>query len=497
MVYSSFSATFTNSKPMIFYLGALWTPPLVLAFNLLVVVGLAGVTTAGLQVVFGADATTAADIALALSTGICLVSVVALVLFVQRRYVRSAFPLGFRPLFGSDRQLQLGPKAAVLRRLMLDGLAVAPGVVVQVRSTDEKPLRSLARQVVLFAQSRGIAEVIVRSSFAEEDEGHVCAGVFESVRDVPGDNVEAIEAALHKVATSRHGPRARDLAPRTPEAAGASCVLVQEQIQHTHWGVLASVDPETRRPDHIYLEMYDRTGQLVTHCRYQVVLGRWLDRNQEFISREQAEQLIGICMAAESLLTAPVVIEFGLFEQSVVVYQARRMPHIDLCRVWTNTGVVDLNPEPNPELLVDLAYGVDLAGLREHIWQSRGVAVGGDQPDEAPEFRLIEGRPYLNYTSFAAKTRFRSLNRTSVLRALSLLRRGQSLRRPRNAAETSIGRPRPVIEQMRCFTMRFVRWSLVMQRASPYQQTRSAHRERWELPWYCSSPTNLSSGSGF
>lgn len=404
---------------MIFYLGALWTPPVVLAINLLLVVLVASAAVAVLQAVFGVDLPGGASVPL-----------IGAVLLIAGGYGGAA-RLGRR--LGRRRAIALGdldegdaravgPKARVLAALRARGLPVAPGLVVLVKPGT--PLARLARRVVRFAADEGIARLVVRSAFAEEDGEGGCPGRFESALGVDARDPSAVEEALARVVASRTGERAASLGGVSPDdglGQRPAAVLVQAQVEHRARGVLSSFDPRTRRLDHVYVELTDPEGRELGAARFDLIFGRWLERTAA-LSDAQAGALLEACRAAEGVLRGPVAIEFGLIEDRVVVYQARPMPEVELAEVWTNTGPVELNAEPSPPLLADLAYGEGLELLAERLGAGAAIEAGPRADAARPRLRQIEGRPYVAYRSVAEANRFRPRPRASLGQLAAFLR---------------------------------------------------------------------------
>ena len=401
---------------MPFFLGALYTPPIVLAINVLLLVVLASGVMCALRAFFGVEGESAAILSLFGAAALMAIAMGAGYRLWQRIRCLGAVPLTQHPGGRSASTWSLGVKAWNLKRLAERGVPVSPGMVAPVRSLADSHLDRLARQIARFSKRMAIEKLILRSSFAEEDAELLCPGVFESVRDVSSSDVDAISRALKRVVRSRE----HDEIERFCRAAGRpksavtppSTVLVQEQIHHETWGVISSFDPETRRLDQVYVEIFDDDGKKQAAGCYQAIFGRW-DRQERYgLSGTQAVSLIEALFEAERLLQGPVALEFGSFGNKVVIYQARRMPEVEMSRVWTNSGVAQLNPDALPPFLADLAYGPELGFLDKMLWRDQRVTTTGPRDEK---LRLLHGRPYIAYEAYARASRFGHLTKRSLL----------------------------------------------------------------------------------
>lgn len=122
-----------------------------------------------------------------------------------------------------------GGKAAGLAALIAAGLPVPPGIVLDPRGGTPHVLATLAADV---ARERGWTAVAVRSSGRDEDGAErSSAGAYETVLDVPGDDVAALAEAIAAVTRSMGDT-----------AAG---VIVQRMVPADAAGVAFTVDPLT------------------------------------------------------------------------------------------------------------------------------------------------------------------------------------------------------------------------------------------------------------
>ena len=413
---------------MILYLGAMTAPPIVLAINALLIVVLAGAAIAALQSWFGWSGTPAVALALALAVALLFALYVLSFWVYVRLRTRRPFVLDRCVVFCRWSAVPAGPKAMVLARLKAHGLPVAPGLVVPI--DPNAPIELLARDIVRFARLHDMSEVIVRSAFAEEDADHPYAGVFASVPHVPICQ-QAIREALTRVVASRRAPRAKAFAFRLdrPIPEGTATVLVQEQVPQRLGGVMGSFDPSTRRIDEVHVDLFDPDQCWIGRARYQVILDRWTERDRRKLPDRAAGVLLEALHEAERLLGGPVVIEFGIVGDDAIIHQARRLPAVSLIPVWTNTGPVDLSPEPLAPLLADIVFGRDLSFLARTLWNNRLRATGACAVARAPSFTLIHGRPYVDYGTMAETTRFAANVRIGLWHVVAMMGRERLLRR--------------------------------------------------------------------
>lgn len=152
---------------------------------------------------------------------------------------RTMYRLGELPV----DETTAGGKARALSRLVRAGLPVPKGFVVLPRAFDDRDLAPpatavLAKELGRFPAGQRFA---VRSSALAEDSATASfAGAYETVLDVPADQVTA---AIARVRDSRSDSRVAAYTEATDTASGDLAVVVQAMVGAEQAGVLFTVDP--------------------------------------------------------------------------------------------------------------------------------------------------------------------------------------------------------------------------------------------------------------
>jgi rifampicin phosphotransferase len=222
---------------------------------------------------------------------------------------------------------EVGGKAANLGELMAAGVRVPDGIVLTAAAfgmTSEER-RSLLRES---GTDLGGGLFAVRSSgIAEDGSERSFAGMYESVLDVPADEIpDATERVLRSAGTAR-------VADYQPGTNGHMAVIVQRMVRPAAAGVALTADPITG----------DRQSCVVTAVRGvgdRLVSGaavgdEWVIRQGVALPRRQPEHAIDRRQAAEvasearriaDARGAPQDIEWAIDEQgSLWIVQARPM----------------------------------------------------------------------------------------------------------------------------------------------------------------------------
>lgn len=299
----------------------------------------------------------------------------------------------------------VGGKALGLHRLSRSGLPVADGWVLTPEALAD-PARA-ARRISVCCRRRGIRRLIVRSSFPEEDAGRLYPGVFQSVPDVNAWDPGAVRTALESVLASGSAEvveRYRRRAGLAGDPARQGCVVVQRFLEVSVTGVMCSFHPGRRRLDEVTVEAGPPGGSPSVDV-HSLLLGRWTVRNTE-LGDDVRRELLDALRVAEALLRGPVVVEFGVLDGGLVLFQLRRAPRIPLEEIWTQSGPVGLNPEALPELQREVLYGEDLGLLERRLERSLLENAAPDAPAPAVRAKLVQARPVVEYGGVAATSRF-------------------------------------------------------------------------------------------
>jgi phosphoenolpyruvate synthase/pyruvate phosphate dikinase len=179
---------------------------------------------------------------------------------------------------------EVGGKAANLGELLAAGVRVPDGVVLTAGAADLSPAdrESLLRDAL---SALGTGPFAVRSSGISEDGlEHSYAGMYESVLDVPPDE---LPAAIDRVLASASGAR---LADYRLDGSRSIAVIVQQMVTPAAAGVVLTADPING----------DRSTCVVTAVRglaERLVSGaaigdEWVVRDRVATSRRQPEHAI-------------------------------------------------------------------------------------------------------------------------------------------------------------------------------------------------------------
>lgn len=298
-----------------------------------------------------------------------------------------------------------GEKATGLHHLDTLGFSIAEGWVLALELLST-PAHA-ARRISICCRRRGIDRVILRSSFQQEDAEQLYPGVFRSVVDVDARDVRAISDAIESVVASgsadivdRYRLRSGGKAP--VEQRG--CVIVQQYVPASIRGVLCSFHPSRRRLDEVTIEA-GPTGERPSVDVYSQLLRRWVSKDS-CLENAVRQELLGAMRAGEAFLKGPVVIEFGVHDESLLLFQLRHAPKAAMIDVWTQSGPVGLNPEPLPRLFSEILYGPDLELLRQRLESSLSELVAPGAPRPNVETVLHLARPLIEYGSVASHLRF-------------------------------------------------------------------------------------------
>ncbi len=202
----------------------------------------------------------------------------------------------------------VGPKSAVLSRLLGLGLPVPPGVVVLPHAPPD----------AVIAAVRDLGPVLaVRSSGPDEDSaGSSFAGLLESVLGVA---VDGVADAVARVQASVSSPRADAYrAARGLVGAGTAAVLVQHQVDAVAAGVAFTVDPVTGA-DVVVVEAAAGLGDAVVGGT--VDPDRWrvdpsgavaADRSSGVLDDRQVREIARLATQVAAALDGPQDLEWAL-----------------------------------------------------------------------------------------------------------------------------------------------------------------------------------------
>lgn len=301
--------------------------------------------------------------------------------------------------------LDVGGKSRRLHQLQGLGFSVAPGWLLPPGSLSR--LTHITKRLAKLCRLRDIDTVIVRSSFANEDGHLIFSGIFTSVPKVDSQDTAALQRAIEAVLDSSRSPLADRYARRlgAPDQAGGSLtVLVQEHLTPTLTGVICSYDLKSRRADEVLVEAASG-DQKVRRDVYSWSLQRWRSTDIGLDSRQRRE-LLDALFLGETLLRCPAVMEFGVVEDHVVVFQLRPAPSPALRRTWIRSGIVYLNPTLLPTLPAQVLYGDRDELLAERL--NRSLAETAEKSSPAPKIELAKhlGRHYVEVSALLAALRW-------------------------------------------------------------------------------------------
>jgi hypothetical protein len=424
-------------------MGAASTPVFVVVLNGVLLLLVAIPVAVLIQVVWGGSWSSAMVQGMIVSFLLMSGSSAGLVWIWWRR--RKSRLIDLRAFWLSSRHsgLVVGEKARWLNHLSRLGFPVAPGWIVppgMLGKTDRA-----AGQIVRAARRLGIRRLIVRSSFPDEDAEHLFPGVFQSLSDVDAADAKAVQRAIDKVMASRKEgvvSRYRDRVGLAEPEHDDGCVLVQACVSADVTGVLCSFHPERRRPDEVTVEA-GRPGEARHVDVYSQILGRWLSKRAP-LDNGCRRTLLDALRVGERVLRGPVIIEFGVADARVVLFQLRKAPRTSMKHVWSQTGPVSLNPEPLPRLFADVIYGENLSVLRRYMVESLSELKAKDAKPPDVMLTLYRNRPLIEYGSVGLCTRHCPRRHGPVGLVWWLHRRARrALQEARNATAESNGDSSP------------------------------------------------------
>ena len=343
-----------------------------------------------------------------------VIVLVAFAWWLRRRFTRKRRPVPLSSLVSADAfaRRHMGAKTRGLARLMACGQPVLPGWALAAEGLEDRA--RAARLVVRLCRRVGYERIVIRSSFLVEDDAHLFPGVFHSAVGVDARSASEVERALAAVLASAERSDWKDYATRLGADEGSEAgrrdagvaVVIQPHVDPGAVGVISSIHPEKGRPDQVVVELGVPDEEPVVDV-YSHLYERWLSRDA-IVDEENRDQLLLALRFGEQILHGPAVIEFGVLEGRVVVFQLRRCPEIPLLSVWTRTGPVALNPEPMPRSWEDRLYGPELERLREGLDASLARQQSSSAPAPASRIERRGGLVYVDYGSIVGPSRYRS-----------------------------------------------------------------------------------------
>lgn len=290
----------------------------------------------------------------------------------HRHVMRTAPCLPLHHQHNSNNYRDTGPKGAGILVLQTLKTVVPRGVYLPWRTLETlhssgngeaavKRLESLAEHISVDAQKADISRLIVRSSFALEDDRNMYPGIFSSIGDIPASNSEKLGKAISEVLASLESDAARSY--RDSIDAGTDlqggAILVQEHKIPTVAVTASSYNPVGKRPDEMRIEIH--SGNHTPVIAYYNRQFRRMQASKQatgLLAEHHLNEIVRILESAETSFAGPVIIECGLADDILYFYQVRRQ-HIEAEQVWINQGVADLSPEPLAPLAAEIANGHD------------------------------------------------------------------------------------------------------------------------------------------
>ena len=262
--------------------------------------------------------------------------------------------------------------------------------------------------------SAGEHRLAVRSSATMEDLAAASfAGQGESVLDVPGDEGDALLAAVRRCWASLWSGRAQSYRPAAGAETPLMAVVVQQMIPCDLAGIAFTVDPLDGTPAVVIEAVRGLADRLaageVAGERYRLERPGLLPlaaHRGALLAAEQLRQIATLALAAEQHFGSPQDVEWGLQGNTTFLFQSRpitvhgsgffteRLSADD--HFWTGGFFNERFPRPvSPlgwtllrELLVPLALANPLRYL-------------GVRPAEMPPLvKLYRGHPYANVAAF-------------------------------------------------------------------------------------------------
>ena len=296
-----------------------------------------------------------------------------------------------------------GGKARSLSRLVRAGQRVPAGLVVLPRAFDDPGLAAAAGQTLETELGRLGRErrFAVRSSASAEDSAAASfAGAYETLLDVPGDEVFE---AIGRVRASAQAGRVAAYAQATGVRAGDVAVVVQEMVPAQYAGVLFTVHPLTG-------DLSTMLGTVVTGLGEGLVSGA--ETGEQFTLARPTGEYIGPPALRDHAATlhaeahrietvfggVPQDIEWAVADGRVWFLQARPITTLNpwnpqtadlndtrggTC-LWSATNLSEANPEAQTPLTMSLARYQQSHGGPSMALRGREMA------------GYVGGRPYAN-----------------------------------------------------------------------------------------------------
>ncbi len=301
-------------------------------------------------------------------------------------------------------ELHAGGKARSLAAMVQDGLPVPDGVVLLPAAFDGDALTTeagqwLADELARLGRDRRFA---VRSSALTEDSAaDSFAGAYESVLEVPDDQVPAALAAVR--ASGRADRVAAYAAARGAEDVGEVAVVVQLMVPAERAGVLFTVDPLTRELDTMLGNTVTGLGEALVSGAATATEFR-LHRPDGALTGPDELRPIGATLhnVAHRVETVfggvPQDIEWAIAEGKVWVLQARPITTLSAFTprtaeyndslagncLWSATNLSEANPVPQTPLTISMMRHQQAHGGPSMAIRGREMA------------GYIGGRPYAN-----------------------------------------------------------------------------------------------------
>jgi len=225
------------------------------------------------------------------------------------------------------------------------------------------PVRTFKLKRALRSHFHADEKVVVRSSFPGEDSAAASfAGVYDSVRDVPARDADAVADAVIKVYSSYWSRRAAayrktiGLAPDGPAAeAPPAAAIVQLQADPEWSGVAFSVNPHTGHREEYVVEAQHGAGNHNIYILNRMT-GIWRSPSPEecpalpFLERALPR--------LERQEGCPVQIEWGMCGDSFPVFQSRPATGVPEVKTYTNSYIVETPPYPLTPLSISFLENI-------------------------------------------------------------------------------------------------------------------------------------------
>jgi pyruvate,water dikinase len=321
-----------------------------------------------------------------------------------------------------------GGKATALSRLVRAGLPVPRGVVILPRAFTGNELSATATTALTAELGRfpqGQRFAVRSSALAEDSAAASFAGAYETVLDVPADQVPAATA---RVRASRAASRVARYSEATGSASGDLAVVVQAMVAADLAGVLFTVDPLTGDLDTMAGTMVEGLGETLvdgsdTGAPFAISRpsGTFTgpDALRPFAARlhREAHRIEG------GFGGVPQDIEWAVAADRLWILQARPVTTMNAWNprtaerndslagtcLWSATNLSEANPEAQTPLTISLARYQQAHGGPSMALRGRELA------------GFIGGRPYANLSVqiTARRGRAGTLDPRAAYRALS------------------------------------------------------------------------------